>query len=805
MTAAVEGWIELADVLTACPDRGTTDRLAAALPGLGLSRSERHGLGAAIVRRSDPAGQFLHHLVAGAPTTAEERPRVPATTDEAAMERALALADRLEAEPGLIAGLARESALPVLAALPAPRAGTLVRSLIGGRDEQAREAAVIVAEWAPMTHLPAEDLVRGAAGLSEPELDALAAVLDRAPRLRVLRSLAAALSASPSPSLARLVELLAARTRYATYGAHEGWAGAAPDEVGEDHVWRGGDPQRPAGAGPEGGAEAGTQADGGVQASGRTAYPRLDLGTGTGRPDVVVVDEPFTVTVGLGPRPSHGIVSSGALPAGEPLDVVLTYDPDSLSVEGPHRHSLVPTAERPYPTVDVTVVARYLPDPPATRRIGVYYLKGAQVVGVAWRRFVAVDELNLVESALAPPDSERTLIDLGALLGQDAPDLVLAVCRADTGAGDRWVWSTYAADPDLPVTDAPEVATLDGEVAEFATATRRAIQFSTNALADFLTLAGRAQRIGWSIPAAVHAALTAVLTAARSRGPDAPAPTVLLLTEELVIPWELGAIQPAVTTPWGGSSPFLGAHVAISRWPLTDRRPRPVPRTSVDVRTVAVVTADYSGVPGWGRLEAALAEADDVVRIFEPAALRVAPELVTVIDLLRGSPAAELLHVALHGQFDQAGEQEGLVLLDRSADGSVRPQFLTAVQIETGTLSGGPFAFLNACQVGSDEKVLGMYGGFASTLLRIGASGVVAPLWNIDDHVAADVAREVYAVVLQPSADGTPPDVSVAEAFRRVRARYTEEAVRAQTPGATATLIAFQVFGHPRLRLRRAP
>ena len=39
-------------------------------------------------------------------------------------------------------------------------------------------------------------------------------------------------------------------------------------------------------------------------------------------------------------------------------------------------------------------------------------------------------------------------------------------------------------------------------------------------------------------------------------------------------------------------------------------------------------------------------------------------------------------------------------------------------------LDQGPFVFLNACQVGTDERVLGDYGGFASTLLRIGATGV---------------------------------------------------------------------------------
>jgi hypothetical protein len=44
----------------------------------------------------------------------------------------------------------------------------------------------------------------------------------------------------------------------------------------------------------------------------------------------------------------------------------------------------------------------------------------------------------------------------------------------------------------------------------------------------------------------------------------------------------------------------------------------------------------------------------------------------------------------------------------------------------------------------------------------------------------------------------------VAEAVRALRATYTEEGVRAGTAGLHATLVAYQVFGHPRLRLTRS-
>lgn len=220
----------------------------------------------------------------------------------------------------------------------------------------------------------------------------------------------------------------------------------------------------------------------------------------------------------------------------------------------------------------------------------------------------------------------------------------------------------------------------------------------------------------------------------------------------------------------------------------------------------AVLTADYTGAAGWSKLDHALAEAADVASLFAPAAVRVEPTLTAVIALLRGQPPSDLVHVALHGQFDAQGAQEGLVLLAEAVAGSTpRPIFLTPAQIEVGQLDAGPFVFLNACQVGADKRVLGDYGGLASTLLRIGAGAVVAPLWNVDDGVAATIAHDFYAATWSgtPDRPGTPL-VSVVEAIRRIRATYTEEAVVAKEPAVTATLVAFQVFGHPDLCLARA-
>ena len=533
----------------------------------------------------------------------------------------------------------------------------------------------------------------------------------------------------------------------------------------------------------------------------RKAYARLDV-AGTERPDVVVIDQPFEVTLGLQQRRDSGLVASSplALQVGETveLEVVLLHDPTSIEVTGSPRARLTVTDLQPYPSVTLTCTARYGEELAAERRLGLQLLRDGQVVAIAWRTIVAVDSADRVAGAVVPERRDVALLDLDPLLGDQPPDLVISICRADAGKG-TFVWTAYAADPAVPVPDLPSATTLEDDVSEFATQIRRSIEFSGGATEDYFTLAGRAVQIGRSVPEGIQEAIRRV-TAAPGR---TTAPAVLLLTEELVVPWELACLDPRLSTPWGGSSPFLGAHVAVSRWPLDEHKPRPRPRPTVAIRTAAVLTADYTGVSGWKRLESAVAEAGEVAALFTPPAPTVAPELVTVMDLFNSRPEYDVLHVALHGKYDAQGNQEGIVLLKKSPAGGAVAQYLTPTMLEGGSLPHGPFVFLNACQVASDETVLGDYAGFASTLLRIGAAAVVAPLWNVRDDVAHAVARSFYAATL--ATGGATEPVPAAEAMRALRATYTEEGARAEDPQLHATLIAYQVFGHPRLRLARTP
>jgi CHAT domain len=454
----------------------------------------------------------------------------------------------------------------------------------------------------------------------------------------------------------------------------------------------------------------------------------------------------------------------------------------------------------PFPSRRVTFTALYRPDLPRVRRIGVHYLRDGQVVGIAWRSFVVVLNREDIASAPVPPPEPDPLLELQPLVGHDQPDLVLSVCSSDGAASGEFVWTAYARASDVIVPDAPRISRLDNGLQQFVAGMRDTVAYTADPYAAYLSLVGKATKLGRSIPQGIVSVIRRVVEDPQRR----EAATVLLLTEELVLPWELAVFDPPLDTSWGSTSPFLGAHAAISRWPLTSRRPRPSPRSTVAVRRAAVLTADYAGVVGATRLDHALAEARQVAALFAPPAVTVSPSLRDVVGMLRGVPPADVLHVALHGRFDATGSDEGLVLVATAAAGSsVRTaQVLTPDQVETGRLDGGPFVFLNACQVASDKRVLADYAGFASTLLRIGATGVVAPLWNVDDDVAAAFAQEFYAATWAgPRGQDGRRSTSVAEAVRAQRARYTEAAAEAHTEGVTPTLIAFQVFGHPRLRL----
>jgi CHAT domain-containing protein len=86
--------------------------------------------------------------------------------------------------------------------------------------------------------------------------------------------------------------------------------------------------------------------------------------------------------------------------------------------------------------------------------------------------------------------------------------------------------------------------------------------------------------------------------------------------------------------------------------------------------------------------------------------------------------------------------------------------------------------------------VLGDYAGIAEAFLFAGASGVIAPLWSIDDVIAREIALRFYERALAGEA---PADV-----LRRERAAFRDD-----PSVVSSTYLAYQFYGHPQMRLSR--
>lgn len=521
-------------------------------------------------------------------------------------------------------------------------------------------------------------------------------------------------------------------------------------------------------------------------------HPRVD------GPDVVLVGRTFTLVIGVAPRRDRSLITTGAmmLPASEPVELglLVTYDPASLRMEGAAPTRLLINTDRPGTTVAVRFTVLDGEELAAERRVGVHYLREGVPIGIAWKRLLVVATETELAGTMPPSPREGQLLELAPIMQDKPPDLVIAVFRADDTEDGHFIWAAYPTVAGLTVPDLERSRYIGKDAQQFATNWRRTLETSQYPRALFTQLHGLGLAIGRAIPPGIRQVLHHVATDQHRT----TAATLLLLTEEVHVPWELAAFRAphALASAAGGQSPFLGAHVAVSRWPLTDDRPRPSLRTAVEVHHTAVISARYEGIPGWGRIIHAEQEAADLLQAYPPA-VEVAPFFDEVMDCLNGTPPGEVLHFALHGRFDPAGPEEGLVVFARDRSGAVRPIFLTPVQVDAATMPGA-FVFLNACQVGAAKKVLGDYAGFAVAFLRAGASGVIAPLWNIDDVAAGTVARDFYAMVYSPEA------IPAAEALRRIRARYTERTAQDAVDTGDATFLAYQFFGHPGLTLTRS-
>ena len=492
----------------------------------------------------------------------------------------------------------------------------------------------------------------------------------------------------------------------------------------------------------------------------RTAYTRLDA------PGEVAVGVAFDVVVGLRADPDPAVFGAPVSLPPQPVvvGVHVTADGIDLAPGSSWRHELRVVPGEDLPSVPVRLVAQPQPEPVREARIQVLFTVAGQAIGFGSRAVLVTADASLMTGRAPEQPEPGTAAPLPVRTA--SPDLTIWLRRGKAQGDLLWSFETPT---NVPVPDAPLETSIGTDANTFA----KALIMRVNGLEGkpnlypFLRGVGRA--IADRMPLEAFALLSDVAERIGRR------PRVQLLTEEAYVPWELAWLDDPLDDDL---PPYLGAQAMVGRWITGVRRPQAPPPDVATGTVMAVVSGVYDKVPGWNRLVAAEEEAAELAARY--GAAPVDATLQPVLSALGGDPRADVLHFAVHGNYDQGGGMDGLVLVDR--------ELVDPFVVEGMTLEGGPFVFLNACQVGMGQAILGDYAGLAAAFLKAGACAVVAPLWSVKDSIAKELALDFYERVR----NGEAP----AEVLRSERA----QAEQSRTP-PSATAFAYQYFGHPALTL----
>ncbi|MFM7220551.1 MAG: CHAT domain-containing protein [Nodosilinea sp.] len=217
------------------------------------------------------------------------------------------------------------------------------------------------------------------------------------------------------------------------------------------------------------------------------------------------------------------------------------------------------------------------------------------------------------------------------------------------------------------------------------------------------------------------------------------------------------ATTPALTLTASGSSQAEGARALVlgtsQAVQVGDRRFRPLPEVPGEVASILAT------LPG---------SRDLVDGDFNQAELERALQLTNY----------SILHFATHGQFSPDPQENFLV--------TGQGEKLTFSQLEGFIRNGArgnqqvDLVMLTACETaaGDDRATLGL----AGLAIRAGARRAVASLWQVEDQVTAEIARDFYAFLSQG-------DSSPAQALQRAQIEVIKTQQGRAIPGKWAALV----------------
>lgn len=519
-------------------------------------------------------------------------------------------------------------------------------------------------------------------------------------------------------------------------------------------------------------------------------------------PAAVREEDAFDVEIGLSPKPVDGVGGAAmdiAYPKGTTtiaLDVQVAAS--GFSAPNGWRRTLgVAVADPSAARCSVKLVALRLPaeEPePSVSLLTVHYSYMGVPCGVATRR-IAIQRRTGAKATAIPADTVTVHASVGidGSAVADRPDLVLRISPRDDSDDGRYLL-TFDPVPGLELPADPIPIRLGKDPASFARGFINEVTLNEGKPSLDGTLRGQGLRVADCLPARAWTALRDAWSAARAR--TGRTPTLLLMSAEAHVPWELARFPEPLPDP--ARPPFLAAQFAMARWILSPNvAPSPSVRHAVD--RIAVVIGEYGRFGRLDDLEFARTEraflettyAGDTIGLTATSDELTRLMLGRLTDGTGAACGAEVVHFACHGDVTATDPPAAVLYL---SDGEAFSSTLF-LDSELGR-SSKPFVFLNACKAGTAITQLGDYAGFAGDCLRAGFSGVLAPLWSVEDELAHRIAEDFYTTTL-PAAGTAKP---VAEALTDIRARYAHDDVLARH----STYLAYVFYGHPNLKMARA-
>ena len=406
-------------------------------------------------------------------------------------------------------------------------------------------------------------------------------------------------------------------------------------------------------------------------------------------------------------------------------------------------------------------------------------------------------------TAGVPPSEPNPLIDLEPLLGDDLPDLVLSICASDGAATGEFVWTAYAASSAVVVPDAPRISKLDNESSAVRRRYARHRRLRRRTRTPRTSPSSARPR---SSAARSRRAIVAVVRDVVEDPPRREAATVLLLTEELSPAVGARRARPTVGQPFWRC-------LAVPRRACRDRPmaadPAPSPSDAAVPGRRATGRGARRRLHRCRRLEprstTRSSRPDRSPRCSRPRPWPCRHRRYwTSSDVLRACQPPTCSTSRCTAGSTRSGSHEGLVLV-AADDRRVADPHRSVPHPRPGRDRTS-----RRRSVRVPQRLPGRVRQARARRLRRLRLDAAADRGDRRRRPTVERRRrhrsDLRAGLLRGRPGPRPggrhcPPTSVAEAVRVLRAQYTEAAAEAHTAGVTPTLIAFQVFGHPRLRL----